>query len=104
MRNAAGRFRRVASSSLQPAPETGEACTLSIRPESWTLATSAAASNGVAGRIRDRVYLGEMAQYEFAAAAGTLKIYELNPRFVDLSSEREVFASVAPEDVVVLPR
>jgi hypothetical protein len=33
-----------------------------------------------------------------------LKIYELNPRFVDLSSEREVFASVAPEDVVVLPR
>ena len=97
-----GVFEGMASSSLQPVP--GGACTLSIRPESWTLATSAAASNGVAGRIRDRVYLGEMAQYEFAAASGTLKIYELNPRFVELSPEREVFASVAPEDVVVLPR
>ncbi len=85
-------------------PKTGGACTLSIRPESWQLATSAAARNGVAGRIRDRVYLGEMAQYEFAAECGVLKIYELNPRFVELSPEREVFASVAPEDVVVLPR
>jgi iron(III) transport system ATP-binding protein len=85
-------------------PTSGSACTLSIRPESWQLATAPAARNGVAGRIRDRVYLGEMAQYEFAAPAGTLKIYELNPRFVELSPEREVFASVAPEDVVVLPR
>ncbi len=82
----------------------GGACTLSIRPESWALATQAAPRNGLAGRIHDRVYLGEMAQYEFAAAGGALKIYELNPRFVELSPEREVFASVAPEDVVVLPR
>ena len=84
--------------------QAGAACTLSIRPESWTLATQPAARNGIAGRIHDRVYLGEMAQYEFAAPGGTLKIYELNPRFVELSPEREVFASVAPEDVVVLPR
>jgi iron(III) transport system ATP-binding protein len=84
--------------------KSGDACTLSIRPESWQLATSAAPHNGVAGRIHDRVYLGEMAQYEFAAEGGALKIYELNPRFVELSPDREVFASVAPEDVVVLPR
>jgi iron(III) transport system ATP-binding protein len=92
----------VPPSSWQP--KAGDACFLSIRPESWTLATTAAARNSLAGRIRDRVYLGEMAQYEFAAAGGVLKIYELNPRFVELSPEREVFASVAPEDVVVLPR
>jgi iron(III) transport system ATP-binding protein len=92
----------VPSGSWQPG--ASDACTLSIRPESWQLATTAAAHNGVAGRIHDRVYLGEMAQYEFAAAGGALKIYELNPRFVELSPEREVFASVAPEDVVVLPR
>ncbi len=85
-------------------PKVGDACTLSIRPESWHLATSPASRNGVAGRIRDRVYLGEMAQYEFAVGAGALKIYELNPRFVEHSSEREVFASVAPEDVIVLPK
>ncbi len=84
--------------------KSGDACTLSIRPESWLLATSAAPRNGIAGRIHDRVYLGEMAQYEFVAAGGVLKVYELNPRFVELSPDREVFASVAPEDVVVLPR
>jgi iron(III) transport system ATP-binding protein len=83
---------------------SGDDCTLSIRPESWQLATSAAACNGVAGHLHDRVYLGEMAQYEFVAAGGAVKIYELNPRFVELSPDREVFASVAPEDVVVLPR
>jgi iron(III) transport system ATP-binding protein len=85
-------------------PAEGSACTLSMRPESWQLATSATARNGVSGRIQDRVYLGEMAQYEFAGAAGTLRIYELNPRFVELSPEREVFARIAPEDVIVLPR
>jgi len=85
----------------QPAP--GAACTLSIRPESWVLSTTAATGNSIAGRIHDRVYLGEMAQYRFTAGAGRLKIFELNPKFVELSPEREVFASVAPEDVVVLP-
>ena len=85
-------------------PRAGEPCLLSIRPESWLLADRAAERNGVAGRIRERVYLGEMAQYGFApAAGGALKIFELNPRFIATSPDREVFASVAPEDVVVLP-
>lgn len=85
-------------------PKAGEDCLLSIRPESWRLTTTAPPSNGVAGRIQDCTYLGEMAQYRFAAAHGTLKIYELNPRFVDHGCDRDVFASVSPEDVVVLPR
>ena len=84
-------------------PKTGERCTLSIRPESWTIGTAAVGGNAVSGRIRERVYLGEMAQYQFAAAEQTLKIFELNPRFVDASDERELFASVEPEDVVALP-
>jgi iron(III) transport system ATP-binding protein len=84
-------------------PKVGETCTLSIRPESWKLATNASAGNSIAGRIRDRVYLGEMAQYQFAAGPETLKIYELNPRFVELSPERELYASADAEDVVALP-
>jgi iron(III) transport system ATP-binding protein len=84
-------------------PKVGEACALSIRPESWRLSTRDPAQNSVAGRIHDRVYLGEMAQYQFTAGAERLKIYELNPRFVELSPERELYASVAPEDVVALP-
>ncbi len=84
-------------------PRAGDACTLSIRPESWRLSTENGAPNCVAGRIHDRVYLGEMAQYRFSAGAERLKIFEQKPKFVELSPEREVFASVAPEDVVVLP-
>jgi hypothetical protein len=44
-----------------------------------------------------------MAQYQFAAGALTLKIYELNPRFVELSPERQLFASAEREDVIALP-
>ncbi len=84
-------------------PKTGDACTLSIRPESWRLSTADGAQNSVAGRIHDRVYLGEMAQYQFTVGPQRLKIFELNPKFVELSPEREVFASAAPEDVIVLP-
>ena len=84
-------------------PRAGERCTLSIRPECWRLATQAAPQNSVAGRLTERVYLGEMAQYQFAAGPHALKVFELNPRFVELSPERELFASVEPEDVVALP-
>ena len=84
-------------------PQPGEICTLSIRPESWTLSTEAAAGNSVTGRIHDRTYLGEMAQYQFAAGPQTLKIYELNPRFVELSPERELHARAEPGDIVALP-
>ncbi len=84
-------------------PKNGESCTLSIRPESWTLSTREGGANAIAGRIHDRTYLGEMAQYQFTAGLRTLKIFELNPKFVELSPEREVFASVAAEDAIALP-
>ena len=84
-------------------PKTGDAATLSIRPESWKLGVAADAVNGITGRIQDRVYLGEMAQYQFAAGAHVLKIFELNPRYVELSPEREIHAAVEPEDAVALP-
>ncbi|EDY16783.1 ABC transporter-related protein [Chthoniobacter flavus Ellin428] len=84
--------------------KVGDECVISIRPESWQLSTTAPKSNTVAGRIEDCMYLGETAQYRFTAAGGALKIYELNPRFVGHGSDREVFASVSPDDVVVLPR
>ena len=82
----------------------GQACTLSIRPESWKLSTERTSINCVAGHLRERVYLGEMAQYLFATGSHEIRVFELNPRFVDLSGEREVFAAVDLEDVMVLPR
>jgi ABC-type Fe3+/spermidine/putrescine transport system ATPase subunit len=84
-------------------PKAGDACTLSIRPESWKLSPTDGAPNSVAGRIADRTYLGEMAQYRFNAGPQTLKIFELNPKYVELSPEQSLFASAEAEDVVALP-
>jgi iron(III) transport system ATP-binding protein len=100
VRTDAGAFE----TALRPgcALHPGDACTLSIRPESWKLATQLPARNAIEGRITERIYLGEMAQYRFSAGPQTLKICELNPRFVELSPERQVFASVEPEDVILL--
>ncbi|MHA3770634.1 ABC transporter ATP-binding protein [Verrucomicrobiota bacterium sgz303538] len=85
---------------------SGESVTLSVRPESWRLRTEKPERNMIAGRLRERIYLGEMAQYRLAPANGgpELKIFELNPRFVDTDSERELYVTVSPEDVVVLRR
>ena len=98
-----GRFLGVVGDA-QFQPVTGAAVTLSVRPECWKLAREPRAHNAVRGRIGESVYLGEVAQYDFVAAAGgaTLKIYELNPRFVGAGSDGELYASVEPDDVVIL--
>ena len=84
------------------APTIGASVTVSVRPECWKLGRTAPARNAVKGRIGEAVYLGEAAQYDFVAGGQTLKILELNPRFVDAATRGELFASVEPEDVVVL--
>jgi iron(III) transport system ATP-binding protein len=96
-----GRFEGVfGAANLKPA--AGTAVTLSVRPECWVLSHETPSRNAVRGRIGDAIYLGELAQYALIAGGHTLKILELNPRFIDQSSRGEVYASVAPEDVVVL--
>jgi iron(III) transport system ATP-binding protein len=99
---ALGVFEGRAPGGWQPAAR--DACTLSVRPEALRLSTEPASGNGVRGRLESRVYLGEMAQYQFRPASGgePLKIYELNPRFVDAPEDRDLHAAAAPEDVVVL--
>ena len=84
-------------------PQVGQKVLLSVRPETLRLSTAAASVNSIAGSIHERVYLGEMAQYRFAAGAQTLKIYELNPKFAFGNSHAALFASADPADVVVLP-
>ena len=84
-------------------PPAGQKVVLSVRPEALRLDTKTAAINSIPGSIRERVYLGEMAQYRFAAGDRTLKVFELNPKFVFGNDHRELFASADPADVVVLP-
>ena len=76
--------------------------TLSIRPECWKLSREAPSDNAVRGTIGEAVYLGEVAQYDFVSGSSTLKIFELNPRFLGQSARGELFARADPQDVVVL--
>lgn len=88
------------------AARAGDAVTLSIRPEAWKLGTEQPGRNRIRGKLRERVYLGEMAQYRFAPSADPaheLKIFELNPRFVNTGSDEELYASADPSDIVLLP-
>lgn len=83
-------------------PAVGASVTVSVRPECWKLGSAAPARNAVKGRIGEAVYLGETAQYDFVAGGQTLKILELNPRFLAGADRGELFASAEPDDVVVL--
>ena len=97
-----GTFDGVCGDPTQ-VPAVGSAVTVSIRPECWELHRNAEPRNVIKGRIGDSIYLGEVAQYEFVTEDGTrLKIFERNPRFVDGADRGELYATVAPEDVVIL--
>jgi iron(III) transport system ATP-binding protein len=99
---AVGKFEGVLGDPAK-GPAVGTEVTVSIRPECWELHRNAGPRNVVRGRIGESIYLGEVAQYAFVTANGTrLKIFERNPRFVDGPDRGELYATVAPEDVVVL--
>ena len=92
----------------------GEPVVLSVRPESWKLREAArtdagANENVLRGRIGRSMYLGEVAEYDFQPSprdgngtTSVLKIFELNPRFLEVSDDTEITARVAPDDVAVL--
>jgi iron(III) transport system ATP-binding protein len=99
---AIGKFDGVVGDPAN-APAVGAEVTVSIRPECWELHRDAESRNVVRGRIGESTYLGEVAQYEFVTTQGTqLKIFERNPRFVDGATRGELYATVEPDDVVVL--
>ena len=98
---ALGRFEGVIGDPAAH-PAAGSAVTLSIRPECWKLSRERAVQNAIPGRIGECLYLGELAQYEFVSGETKLKIFEMNPRFVESAARGELFAAVEPADVVVL--
>lgn len=83
-------------------PVIGEGAVVSIRPESWTLRGERAEINSIHGKIGESIYLGEVAQYRFAAALQHLKIIELNPHPSARRPGQEFHAHVNSEDVVVI--
>jgi iron(III) transport system ATP-binding protein len=98
---ALGRIDGVLGDPTLP-PKAGDEVTVSIRPECWVIGREQKAQNCIEGVIGNAVYLGEMARYDFVCAGMTLKIVELNPRFIGPMAEGKLQASVDPEDAVVL--
>jgi iron(III) transport system ATP-binding protein len=95
----------VGDSDWKPRP--GEAATVSVRPESWTIhsdSKGATGPNTIKGRIGESIYLGEVAQYQFQAGPLALKIFELNPHLSTRPTDCDLFASASPQDVVVLKK
>lgn len=88
-------------SDLTWKPQAGEKVILSIRPETWTLHDTDSGSNSIQGKIGDATYLGELAQYLFHSGAHSIRIFELNPQFVNAGG-KTLFASVKRDDVVIL--
>jgi iron(III) transport system ATP-binding protein len=87
----------------------GEAVNVSLRPESIHLGDAAGSRTNVFdGLVHDTVYLGEVAQHQVsigmnAAAGATIKVFELNPKFVARDDARErAKVWFDPGDVVVL--
>ena len=84
-------------------PNAGENVILSIRPEALRLKPYGSSENSTDGMIGQTTYYGEVAHYDFIKNGVTLRISELNPRHIDHSLQRGLFANVVTEDVVVLP-
>ena len=78
-----------------------------MRPEAWRIAhhthDSPAPENSLTGRVEDKTYLGEIAQYQVRAGDAVLKLFELNPRPGEGYEGERVRASVDAADVVVVP-
>ena len=104
----------LTSSTLPREPlAVGDEVTLSIRPESVLLDVSDSDPNAFPARLRDSVYLGEIAQHHIVAGPAAtgggdgpvLKVFELNPRPMEGRDPTQLRAArVDPKDVVVLCR
>ncbi len=91
---------RLSDPAWRPAP--GDAVSLSIRPEAWTL--EGAGENRVEGRVVERVYLGQYIQYLIETPAGPQQLVEMNPRVIREPGGQPVPMACSAADAVVVRR
>ncbi|MHC5002351.1 MAG: ABC transporter ATP-binding protein [Planctomycetota bacterium] len=99
LETAAGQL--VSTAGLAESPRAGNV-TCSIRPETLTLVDRSPAQNGLAGRLLQSIYLGEVAQHLVELSEGlVVKVLELNPTAAAPIGETAHLA-VGPDQVVIL--
>lgn len=92
------------SAAVAKGLKSGDAVTLSLRPETLRLSEPpAAAPNQLQGLVHDSIYLGEVAQHQVNVGGHTFKVFDLNPRIIARDSAESSKLWVDPQDVVVLP-
>ncbi|MDX2132186.1 MAG: ABC transporter ATP-binding protein [Planctomycetota bacterium] len=100
VRTAAGVVEAV---SPDAPPAAGSAALVSVRPEGVRLAPD---GPGLEGKVRERIYLGDTAQYSVQLVSGqVIRAAVLNPP-ASLPFDApgsHVFVTLAPEDTVLLP-
>ncbi|HKY36834.1 MAG TPA: ABC transporter ATP-binding protein [Polyangiaceae bacterium] len=85
--------------------ETGQAVLISVRPECLLLSESGSEPSHFRVKTLRSSYLGELCEHELSHGDVTLRAYELNPKSAAArASGSELWASVSPEDVVLLDR
>jgi iron(III) transport system ATP-binding protein len=86
-------------------PEEGDRVTLCIRPEAMRLSDDRGVRNTIGGALTNYIYLGDTAQYVLKAGEGqVVRVTELHPVGRPPESGSELFASVDPEDTLLLRR
>ncbi|MDR1457205.1 MAG: ABC transporter ATP-binding protein [Puniceicoccales bacterium] len=83
---------------------TGDHVFLSIRPEAIRLRGEHIDRNAFEGTLAGISYFGEVAHYDFSCDSAHLKVSELNPRHLEISTSAKTIANVRPEDVLILQR
>jgi iron(III) transport system ATP-binding protein len=79
--------------------KTGEAATVSIRPEAWRLHKSGG-ENEISGKITARSYLGQRIEYLVETTIGQQQVVEMNPHLIHATGD-EVVLHASHGDVVV---
>ncbi len=92
----------VSRAALPSGLKTGDRVTISLRPEAVRFA-QADAPGSLEGAVRERVYLGDRAQYVVELKGGVrAHVSVLNPGG-GAGPGRDAALAVSPEDVVILP-
>lgn len=83
----------------------GQSVFVCIRPECLQPSESPSRINCIKGKVEQKVYLGEVAQYQIRGEGGALfTCSELNPLGTRADEGETLYASVNPEDIMILTK
>lgn len=98
-----GQFRGIPGDATWH-PDAGARVRVSVRPEAWQIGSGDSADeNSLTGRVEERVYLGETAQYGVRCDGMLIKAVELNPRSHRDFPNENASLTASSDDVVILP-